>query len=43
MVFCGTVITVKTLKTLKLRIKDRHCKVLAEMAREDNQVCNCCK
>ena len=42
MVFCGTVITVKTLKTLKLRIKDKHCKVLVAMAREVNQVFNFC-
>ena len=42
MVFCGTVITVKTLKTLKLRIKDKHSKVLVAMAREVNQVFNFC-
>ena len=37
-----TIINVETLKTLKLRIKDRHCKVLVAMAREVNQVFNFC-
>ena len=32
----------KTLKTLKLRIKDKHSKVLVAMAREVNQVFNFC-
>ena len=30
----------KTLKTLKLRIKDKHASVLGQMAREVNQVWN---
>jgi putative transposase len=33
---------VKTLKTLKLRIKDKHASVLSQMAREVNQVFNFC-
>ena len=40
MIFRGTVTPVKTLKTLKLRIKDKHSKVLVAMAREVNQVWN---
>ena len=30
-------------KTLKPRIKDKHANVLSAMAREVNQVWNCCK
>ena len=37
-IFRGTVKPVKTLKTLQLRIKDKHSKVLVAMAREVNQV-----
>ena len=32
----------ETLKTLKLRIKDKHARVLGQMAREVNQVFNFC-
>ena len=35
-----TVIPVKTLKTLKLRIKDKHASVLFQMAREVNTTRN---
>lgn len=31
-----------TIKTLKLRIKDKHARVLGQMAREVNQVFNYC-
>ena len=41
-IFRGTVKPVKTLKTLQLRIKDKHSKVLVAMAREVNQVFNFC-
>ncbi len=34
--------TVKTIKTLQLRIKDKHAKALGAMAREVNQVFNFC-
>lgn len=40
--FCDSIISVKTLKTFKLRIKDKHSKVLVAMAREVNQVFNFC-
>ena len=39
-IFRGTVKPVKTLKTIQLRIKDKHAKVLRQMAREVNQVWN---
>ena len=38
--FCDSIASVKTTKTLKLRIKDKHAKVLCQMAREVNQVWN---
>ena len=41
-VFCDSIVIVKTLKTLKLRIKDKHASVLGQMAREVNQVFNFC-
>ena len=40
--FCDSIEFVKTLKTLKLRIKDKHARVLGQMAREVNQVFNFC-
>ena len=40
--FCDSIVSVKTLKTLKLRIKDKHASVLRQMAREVNQVFNFC-
>jgi len=39
---CDSISTVKTIKTLKLRIKDKHASVLVAMAREVNQVFNFC-
>ena len=42
MIFCDTIRPVKTPKTLKLRIKDRHARVLGQMARKVNQVFNFC-
>ncbi len=36
------IFNVKTLKSLKLRIKDKHARVLGQMAREVNQVFNFC-
>ena len=38
--FCDSITPVKTIKTLKLRIKDKHAPALAAMAREVNQVWN---
>jgi putative transposase len=38
--FCDSIKPVKTIKTLRLRIKDKHAPVLAAMAREVNQVWN---
>ena len=38
--FCDSIVPMKATKTLKLRIKDKHAKVLAAMAREVNQVWN---
>ena len=38
--FCDSIVPMKVTKTLKLRIKDKHAKVLAAMAREVNQVWN---
>ncbi|ABM39385.1 transposase, IS605 OrfB family [Polaromonas naphthalenivorans CJ2] len=37
---CESITPVKTIKTLKLRIKDKHASALAAMAREVNQVWN---
>ena len=37
---CDTVKPMKTLKTLKLRIKDKHANVLRQMAREVNTTRN---
>ena len=42
MIFCDTITPVKTPKNLKLRIKDKHARVLGQMAREVNQVFNFC-
>lgn len=42
MFLCGTINSMKTIKTLKLRIKDKHAPVLTAMAREVNQVWNFC-
>ena len=39
-VFCDSIVIVKTLKTLKLRIKDKHARVLGQMAREVNTTRN---
>ena len=39
---CDSIKTVNSIKTLKLRIKDKHSKVLGQMAREVNQVFNYC-
>lgn len=39
---CGTISFMKMIKTLKLRIKDKHAPVLTAMAREVNQVWNFC-
>ena len=38
--FCDSIVPMKATKTLKLRIKDKHAKVLCQMAREVNQVWN---
>lgn len=38
--FCDSIVSMKAIKTLKLRIKDKHAKVLCQMAREVNQVWN---
>ena len=38
--FCDSIVSVKTTKTLQLRIKDKHAKVLRQVAREVNQVWN---
>ena len=38
--FCDSIVSMKSTKTLRLRIKDKHAKVLAAMAREVNMVWN---
>lgn len=38
--FCASIVSMKSTKTLRLRIKDKHAKVLAAMAREVNHVWN---
>ena len=38
--FCDSIVSVKTLKTLKLRIKDKHASVLRQMARDVNTTRN---
>ena len=38
--FCDPIVSMKATKTLKLRIKDKHAKVLCQMACEVNQVWN---
>lgn len=40
--FCDPIVSMKATKTLQLRIKDKHAKVLRQMAREVNQVWNYC-
>ncbi len=38
--FCDSIVSMKSTKTLRLRIKDKHAKVLAAMARDVNTTRN---